>query len=148
MRPAGRGFFHLDKQLALWEQHWSEQVAKHATQLGALVDFETAEEIMQGLGQIVISDSSIWRRVTKWGAKFQAREARQAAQATALPNKQEIVAGEAQGVQRKAVALDGAMVHIRTEGWKEVKIGCVGDIELRPTLDKQTQEWEIGRAHV
>jgi hypothetical protein len=141
VRPAGRGFFPLDKQLALWEQHWSERVAKHATQLGAVVDFETAEEIMQGLGQIAISDSSIWRRVAKWGAKFQAREAMQAAQATALPNQQEIVAGEAKGVQRKAVALDGAMVHIRTEGWKEVKIGCVGDIELRPTLDKQTQEW-------
>jgi hypothetical protein len=30
------------------------------------------------------------------------------------------------------------MIHILKEGWKELKIGCVFDVEVRPTLDKET----------
>jgi hypothetical protein len=34
------------------------------------------------------------------------------------------------------------MVYIREEGWKELKVGCTFDIEVFPTWDKETQEWE------
>ena len=43
------------------------------------------------------------------------------------------------------VAMDGGMIHILGEGWKELKIGCIFDVEVGPTLDRET---EIGRAHV
>ena len=38
------------------------------------------------------------------------------------------------------VSMDGASVHIRKEGWKDVKIGVVFDIGVRPTKDKETGE--------
>lgn len=37
--------------------------------------------------------------------------------------------------------MDGSKVHIRDEGWKELKVGCVFEIEVWPTWDKETKEW-------
>ena len=37
--------------------------------------------------------------------------------------------------------IDGAMVHIREEGWKEFKVGAVYAIAERPTRDPLTGEW-------
>lgn len=66
MRPAAAGFFPLDRQLAVWDGHWSEQIAKYAVWLSALVEFEDAEDILDRIGQNTISDSSIWWRVKRW----------------------------------------------------------------------------------
>jgi hypothetical protein len=33
------------------------------------------------------------------------------------------------------------MIHIRGEGWKELKVGSVFDVEVRPTRDKDTGDW-------
>jgi hypothetical protein len=37
--------------------------------------------------------------------------------------------------------MDGAMVHIRDEGWKELKVGCLFEIVSQPVFDDETQEW-------
>jgi hypothetical protein len=34
--------------------------------------------------------------------------------------------------------MDGTLIHIREEGWKELKVGCVFDVAVHPTLDKET----------
>ena len=39
------------------------------------------------------------------------------------------------------VGIDGAMVNIREEGWKEFKVGAVYEIAERPTRDPITGEW-------
>jgi len=138
VKPAAAGFFPLDEQLQVWDQHWSEQVAKQAVRLSGLMKFEDAETVLREVGQIVMSDTSVWRRVQVWGERAQALEAAQRAEATALPDRRTLVPGEAAGEARLAVAMDGAMVNIRSEGWKELKTGCVGAIEIRPTLDSAT----------
>jgi hypothetical protein len=38
------------------------------------------------------------------------------------------------------VAMDGASMHIRTEGWKDVKIGVIFDVAVRPSTDRVTGE--------
>ena len=38
------------------------------------------------------------------------------------------------------VAMDGMMVHIRQEGWKELKVGAVFEIEVRLGKDEHTHE--------
>ena len=139
-------FFPLDQQLELWDRHWSEQLAKHAVWLSGLVEFEEAESILEKIGQIVISDSSVWRRVETWGERGKAAEAVQRATATALSSRSEIVTGEACQPKEMGVAMDGAMVPIREEGFKELKVGCVFDLEVRPTRDKQTGD-RIDLAH-
>ena len=58
-----------------------------------------------------------------------------------------IVPGEAQEAKRMGVAMDGTMIHIREEGWKEVKVGCVFEIGQEKALDEVTgEEIEVGRA--
>jgi hypothetical protein len=145
--PADAGLFPLDNQLELWERHWSEQVAKQAVWLSGLVTFDKAAEILQEIGQVQMSDTSVWRRVKRWGQRGQALEATQRAVAMALPPRPEPDPREATRRTDMGVALDGAMVHLRAEGWKELKVGCVFDVELQPSREPQTgDKIEMGHA--
>jgi hypothetical protein len=131
--------------LALWEKHWSEQVAKQAVWLGGLVPFAQAEQIMREVGRIDISQSSVWRRVKRWGGKLQALEALQQAKAYGFEEPETLDRNRSLG--RMGVAMDGTMVHIRGEGWKELKVGCVFDIARRRQYDPHTKEMvELGSA--
>lgn len=40
--------------------------------------------------------------------------------------------GRYDGKARKAISLDGGMVAVRGEGWKELKVGVVGGTRKRP----------------
>lgn len=42
--------------------------------------------------------------------------------------------------QRKGVSMDGGMVNIRGEGWRELKVGAVFDVEMRLERNPQTQQ--------
>lgn len=133
-------FFPLDNQLQVWDVHWSEHVAKQAVWLSGLVTFEQAEMILRTVGQMAISDSSIWRRVAVWGARAQAVEAAHQASAAAVPTREELLAGEAQAPDHMGVAMDGGLVQVRQEGWKELKVGCVFEVAVRPTYQRDTGE--------
>ena len=141
-----RGFFPLDAQLQLYEQRWSEQVAKQAVWLYGRVEDGVAEEVMQTIGGIDISDTSIWRRQERWGERIKANEELRRATASALPSRGQVVPGEAQRSCDMSVAMDGAMIHVRGEGWKELTVGCVSEIEVRPEWVAETEE-EEERAH-
>ena len=140
MSTANTVFFPLDEQLALWEHHWSESVVKYAVWLSGLVTFGEAARILETIGEIPISASSLWRRVAVWGPKCQALEATQRAASMAAPTREELNQSEALGEQALGVAMDGGMVHIRTEGWKELKVGCVFAIRQQPTRDQHSGE--------
>lgn len=142
---AVRGFFPLDEQLALWEKHWSEQVAKQAVWLSGIVPFVLVEQIMREVGRINISQSSVWRRVERWGSRFQAVETLQQAKAYGFEEPETLDRNRSLG--RMGAAMDGTMVHIREEGWKELKVGCVFDITTRRQFDPHTrEEVELGSA--
>ena len=42
--------------------------------------------------------------------------------------------------QRKGVSMDGGMVNIRDEGWRELKVGTIFDVDLRLERNPQTGE--------
>ncbi|CAG1003619.1 hypothetical protein GPROT1_04143 [Gammaproteobacteria bacterium] len=130
-------FFPLDEQLEVWEHHWSESVVKYAVWLSGLVTFAEAGKILQTIGEVPISTSSLWRRVAVWGPKCQALEATQRA---ATPTREELNQTVPVESQDLGVAMDGGMVHIREEGWKELKVGCVFAIRQQPTRDNHTGE--------
>ena len=122
VRPATRVFFPLNEQLELREPHWSESVAKYAVWLSGLVTYEEAATILNTIGDIPISASSVWRRVKVWGPQCQAIEATQRALGLAAPTREELN-GPAVPTPDLGAAMDGGMVHIREEGWKELRIG-------------------------
>jgi hypothetical protein len=139
-RAASEGFSPLDEQLQLWDADWSEVLAKRAVWLVGLMGDDLAEELFSKLGGIDISDTSIWRRVAKWGEKIKAVEAARAAQASALPERDTVMRGESRSGPRMGVAMDGTMLYIRREGFKELKVGCTFEVEKRLARDKETGE--------
>jgi hypothetical protein len=121
-------------------QGWSEGLQKWAVWLGGLLPFEHAQDVLHTVGQVPMSDSTLWRQVQVWGERGRKQEARQRAEASALPARCQIVPGEAPQAAVKGVAMDGATVNIRKEGWKELKVGSVFEVEVRPTRDRETGE--------
>jgi hypothetical protein len=112
------------RQLAVW--------------LDGLLTFERAESVLAKVGHLAMSDTTAWRQAQACGAQAQALEAAQRAAATAVPDRQQIMPGEAQSGDRLALAMDGGMVPIRGEGWKELKVGGIGRIVLGPARDPET----------
>jgi hypothetical protein len=121
-------------------------LAKWSVWLVGLVPDDQAEQILSRIGDVDISDTSIWRRAAVWGEKIKAMEALQAARAKALPETGAVVRGEPHSGPRMGVAMDGTMINIRQEGCKELKVGCVFEVEMRKEMDRATQQ-EVERAH-
>ena len=115
-------------------------MVKYAVWLSGLVTYAEAATILNTIGEIPISVSSIWRRVGVWGPKCQALETAQRAASAAAPPREELNQTTALEPQDLGAAMDGGMVHIREEGWKELKVGCVFAIQQQPTRDTHTGE--------
>lgn len=111
---------------------------KLAVWLDGLLTFEQAESVLAKVGHVALSDTTAWRQAQACGAQAQALAAVQRAAATTVPDRQQIVPGETPSVERLAVAMDGGMLPVRGEGWKELKVGGVGRIVLQPTRDPVT----------
>lgn len=139
-----RGFFPLDDQLRICETHWSEKVAQQAVWLYGQVDDDLAEQILQTIGGLAISDTSIWRRAQKWGEKIRVAEKARATAVIGLPQRGEIVRGSVPHERSMGGAMDGGMIYIRGEKWKEFKVATFFDIEPRLVYDPMTQaqEWQ------
>jgi hypothetical protein len=127
----------------LEDKHYSAGILKAMVWLSGVMDsFAEAEAVFERIGHLTISDSSIWRRKEKWGEAFKAIEEAEREKANTPSRAHEFRERVLGSEKRIGVGMDGTMVHIRDEGWKELKVGCSFDIEVYPTWNKATQEWE------
>lgn len=117
---------------------WSSEVVRLAVWLSGQVGYKQAEEILSQIGRVEMSSSSIWRQVEKWGTAWLEQEARERARANAVPSREQPQPGEAKHNQRMGFGLDGWMVNIRQEGWKEVKTATIYEVELHEVADDKT----------
>ena len=106
----------------------------------AVGSFELAGTVMQRIGHKNVSCSSIWRCTQAAGARLRALEARERQLANGLPELWEPPSRAEVAEKGKSVALDGALIYIRDEQWKELKIGDVFDVVVQPTPDSETGE--------
>jgi len=140
-------FFPLDEQLELEDKPWSAAIVKQAVWLSGIADFELAGEILQEIGQVNISTASIWRLSRKWGERIKALEAQEQVQANQVVSEQDSRTRREAQTERMGVAMDGTMIHIRQEGWKELKVGCVFEVVSLPSVDSQTKDMvDLGHA--
>jgi hypothetical protein len=123
----------------LHDVHWSEAVAQQAVWLYGQVEDDLAEQILQKIGRIPISDTSIWRRAQKWGAQVQVAEKTRAKAAVGLPQRGQIIRGQVPHERPMGVAMDGGTINVREEGWRELKVGTVFDLVQRSEPDPVTQ---------
>lgn len=119
---------------------WSSEAIRLAVWLSGQVSFEQASAILRQVGRVEMSASSIWRRVEKWGKALLEWEAQERARANAAPSREQPQPGEAKHDRRMGFSLDGWMVSVRGEGWKEVKSASIFEVEQHEVADSQTGE--------
>lgn len=122
------GFSPLGAQLDVVGEHLTPDVARQAVWLAGLVPYRQAEEILAEIGQVTVPSTTIWRQVQQAGTQFGAQEEVERAQATAVPAKWDPPSRAEKADQRMGAALDGFMVHLCDEGWKEMKLGAVFEL--------------------
>jgi len=85
--------------------------------------YEQCAAVFERIGEQSIPASSIWRQTQVHGERLRVYMQHQQEQVSV----ERVVLPDAKDdhLQRKAVALDGGMVHIRGEGWREMKVGAV-----------------------
>lgn len=137
-------FFPLDEKWGLTGSVYSPERAKQMVWLSGLLPYEQAAEVFERIGHRSAPAASIWRQTQAYGQRLKAYADQQ----------QELVSVERVVLpppgldhqQRKGVSIDGGMVNIRGEGWKEFKVGAVFDVEQRLERDPVTGEL-VEQAH-
>jgi hypothetical protein len=130
----GRAIFPLDEAWELGEGVYSAQLRQRMVWLSALVPYEQTEAVFKRIGRQAIPASSVWRVVQSEGERLQHHVQQQ--QVAVGIDKLELPLNDHDCA--KSMSLDGGMVNIRGEGWKEMKIGTVGEVILKPHHDHHT----------
>lgn len=142
----GSGFFPLDERWQLNETAYSNRLAQQMVWLNAQLPYDQCQAIFARIGKVHLPSSSQWRQTQRHGERLKAyvdhQQAQVAVERVVIPERCH------DHVQQKGVSLDGGMVHIRDEGWKEMKVGTVFDVEQRLEKDPATEELvEVAHAH-
>lgn len=106
--------------------------------LSGLLPYGQAEQVFERIGQLQLPDATLWRHVERHGQRLQRYVEHQ--QTQVAPEGVILADARQDHAMPKGVSMDGGMVHIRGEGWKEFKAGVVYDVEQRPGRDPQTGE--------
>ncbi len=106
--------------------------------LSGLLPYSQGVQVFERIGHRSIPQSNLWRETQVQGARLQAELDQQ--RARVVPER--VVVGHERDDHDtpKGVSVDGGMVNIRGEGWKEFKAGVVYDVGSRPGQDPQTGE--------
>jgi hypothetical protein len=106
--------------------------------LSGLLTYERSSEVFERIAHRHIPSASIWRQTQKYGAQLQAYQQDEqryvSVERVVLANQRDLVQ------KRKGLSLDGGMVNIRGEGWKEFKVGTIFEVEQRWERDPKTRE--------
>jgi hypothetical protein len=117
---------------------YSPALAKQMVWLSGLLPYDQAAEVFERIGQRVIPRMSIWRQAQQHGERLRAYQEHQ--QALVSVERVELPDSRADHHQQKGLSLDGGMMNIRGEGWKEFKTGVVFDVEPHAVLDPDLNE--------
>ncbi len=106
--------------------------------VSGLLPYTQAKQVFERIGHRQIPGWSIWKQTQNHGARLKTYVERQnecvGIDRVMLPPP------GCDHKKRKSVSMDGGMINIRDEGWKEVKVGTVCDIDLRLERDPQTRD--------
>jgi len=122
-------------------------VAQVLTWLSGQLPYREVCAVLERVVHINVSASTVWREVQSRGEALRVAEAPQEVGAVVFEG------GPADGVRREGSAerlgcsLDGGMVHIRDEGWKELKVGVIFEVASQEGVDVRSKKCvEVGHA--
>jgi len=128
------GFSPLDQKLALRADHWSGGAARVATRLG--LQAKSFALAAAGFSDTVgrdISGDSVARLTEAWGGRV-AEQRRAEAELAHRPGRrgerlaQRRLPEVAPITTQANISTDGAMMLVREEGWKEVKVVAISEV--------------------
>lgn len=133
-----RHIFPLDKQWQLNQTVYSHEMAARMVWLGALLTYKQSQAVMERIGERYLPASSIWRQVQIHGERLE----NYVEQCREQVSVERVVLADMRHDhdQAKMVWLDGGFINIREQGWRELKVGAVSDIEIRLERNPQSQE--------
>jgi hypothetical protein len=115
---------------------YSLGLARQMVWLSAWLPYGQCEQVFARIGERLIPASSIWRQTQRHGRRLADYVTHQQAQVSLELVKLPDAVHDHH--QRKGVTLDGGMVNVRQQGWRELKVGAVFDIAQRLQRDPQT----------
>ena len=111
-------------------------LAREVVWLTGVVAYEQASQVLERIGGYSVPPSTVWKHTQQHGQRLVAYQDYQQRQVSLERTVWEDRRYAAQS--RKGVSLDGGMVNIRDEGWKEVKVAVVSTL-LPPEAQTETQ---------
>jgi hypothetical protein len=139
------GFFPLDERLQLGVHCWSPETVKQMVKLGTEIpSYRRAVENFAELTKVGVSKSMLGEMVKTYGGQIVVLQQAEAEAMVKAPIKDEVVVPRQQpqpDSEVMAVSMDGAMVNIRGEGWKEVKTVSISAVEA--VRDEQSGQIEV-----
>lgn len=106
--------------------------------LSGLLPYQQASQVFERFGYSVVPAASMWRQTQYYGENLKRHVERQ--QDFVGVERIKLPPPGLDHQQRKGISMDGGMVNIRDEGWKEMKVGTIFDVEPRLERDKKTQD--------
>ena len=135
-------FSPLDQTLQLGDQGWTPATVAQAIRLGVEIpSYVRAAAVFRDLTHVPLSKSSLQRLTTHYGQQVATTLAAEAADMVRVPRPDEAVVWRAvvePDSPMMNVSSDGVMIHLRGEGYKEVKTVAVSAVV--PVTDAQTGE--------
>ena len=131
-------FSPLDAAWELDEGLYGGALKQNMAWLCGLLPYGQAAEVMQRIGKRPVSDSSLWRLAQKVGRGLKVHKTPEP-----VPEVQPELAGAAAQSETCLLSMDGGMVNIEGEGWKELKVGLVGTV----SADAPASPDEVPRVH-
>lgn len=139
MAGVSEGFFPLDERLQMGQHCWTPETVKQIVKLGTEIpSYRRAAQNFSDLTQVGVSKSRLGELVKLYGGQIVDHQEAEAAAMGQAPAQEEVstVRQMAQPDREvMALSMDGAMVNIRGEGWKEVKTVCVSAVDTQPTAE-------------
>lgn len=141
-----QGVFPLDEELGVGDHSWTPGTIQRAIRVGIeIASYERAAATFGELMHLPLSKSSLQRLIAKYGGKLVKQQDKEAEAMVKVPSKEEVEVVYRQRVQpdseTMSVSHDGSLIHVRGEGWKEVKVVTVSAVTL--TTNQQSGEQEV-----
>jgi hypothetical protein len=140
-------FFPLDEKLRLRADHWSGGAARVAVRQGLQAkSFKLAADSFSDATGCAMSGEAM-RQVTQgWGEAVD-KKRKQEVEALFDPSTSQTVEIEVFNpvVKQASLSTDGGMVHVRDEGWKEVKMVTISAV--RPKKESEKGSHPDGRRY-
>jgi hypothetical protein len=131
-------FFPLDRRLKLRSDHWSPGVARVAARQGLQSkSFKlAAEAFSDATGCTMLWDGI--RKVTQaWGKKVDAKREGEAEEQFDVNRAPTVTIEVVDPIERQAsISTDGGFVHVRGQGWKEVKMVTISSVRPKTETEK------------